>query len=578
MNNEKNNKRSGIWGKGTLSLLFIFCTLFAFKPERTNAQDSLSLSVTPPIFQLNVKPGDTWTSALKLVNSNPYDLTLYTIPVNFNSSDEEGHAEFRPILDTAGNSVDLASWIDITREPILIPREKSVDITFTIRLPKDASPGGHYAAILVGTQPPNTQKQGEIVRISSFVSSLIFIRVPGDIREEGYIQSFSSENVFYQKPDVSFTLRFENMGNVHLRPAGDITIYNMFGRERGKIPINDTDGDFGNVLPKSVRRFDFDWKGDGSIFEIGKFSAVATLTFGSDGRQNVSRSTFFWVIPIKPVLGIAGGGILFIFFLVWAVRAYIRSALVLEAEKRGVFISKNGKSTEEPSQPEHARGLGFFAEPFYEGVIDLRKIRNIPVSASENTDGQKERVFGKENFLTIGLFLRKYYKFFIFLLGIVLGVWGVTFSLHSVLTPERDFSIIIRGEDGAKKAISSEEVIRGEIGNGERPLIEQSEGDIQAATALTAEEKRSLLIKIINGSGRLGAAAELSLRLEKAGYAVSLLGSVSEYGRQESLIEYRSGKRQVAEGISVFLDGDVILSENKQQNEDISITLGAGLR
>ncbi len=317
--------------------------LFGYTINKAHAFDKLTLTITPPLFQMAIGPGEVWRSSIKIVNTNPYDLTVYAGAMNFEASGEEGQGRFIPILSrnsgiplTAGeNTVDnysLAKWIEITPDPIFIPQGKSVDIPFIVRIPKEAEAGGHYAAILVGTRPQNESSNGANVLVSSQVSSLFLARVNGDIREEGHIQEFKTGRTFYEKPNIDFILRFANTGNVHLKPQGEIAIYNIWGREMGKILINEKN-DFGNVLPRSARKFVFNWQRESSLLEIGRFKAAATISYGEDARQSISRAVYFWVLPGKPLLVVLISFLIFILIVIYLIRRYVKKFLA-DLEKR----------------------------------------------------------------------------------------------------------------------------------------------------------------------------------------------------------------------------------------------------
>jgi len=170
--------------KKTVILLSIFYFLFS---GAARAQEKLSLTVTPPLFQLTIGPGEIWQSNLKVVNTNLYDLTVYASVMDFQANGEEGKGKFIPLIESleGNNNRSLASWIEISPEPIFVPREKSAEVPFTVRLPANAEPGGHYAAILIGTRPLNDQTAGAVIRVSSLVSSLILARVNGEVKEAG---------------------------------------------------------------------------------------------------------------------------------------------------------------------------------------------------------------------------------------------------------------------------------------------------------------------------------------------------------------------------------------------------------
>lgn len=311
--------------------IFIFSAILLLTATFAHAQtQGLALTVTPPLFQLTIGPGETWSSSLKVVNSNSYDVTYYTEVVDFVPEGEGGQSAFIPLVSPppgeATSTASLAGWIEVTSEPFTVPRGTSGDVPFTVRVPIDAPPGGHYAAILVGTEPGERVEGGPSMRISSMVSSLMFVRIKGEVIESGRIREFRTKDELYQTARADFVLRFENTGNAHLRPQGAVTIYNMWGKERGKVLINEK-GEFGNALPQSTRRYEFSWEGENSVFDIGRYRAEATLTYGQEAKQNALYATYFWVVPIVPVAISLGAVLLFISVAVWFIRRYIRRSL-----------------------------------------------------------------------------------------------------------------------------------------------------------------------------------------------------------------------------------------------------------
>ncbi len=290
------------------------------------AEDKVTLTVTPPFFDLNISPGEFWASSLKVINTNPGDLPISVTLAGFEAAGEDGQGRFVPALNSEGNPDSVANWITLSNGTnFTIPPGGSEEIPFTLKVPKDASPGGHYAAILVGTRAPDGV-QGSALNISSYISSLFFVKVSGDVHEDGAIREFSVSKDIYWSPRADFTLRFENSGDVHLRPEGDITVYNMWGKEQGKVQVNDGNV-FGNVLPRSTRKFLFSWEGSENTLAFGRYTATVTLAYGGTARQNVYRSVSFWVIPVYQTAGILGGTFLLLFLIIFFTRWYIRRML-----------------------------------------------------------------------------------------------------------------------------------------------------------------------------------------------------------------------------------------------------------
>lgn len=418
----------------TLSCAFSF--VFLVNAVQTTAESGLSVTLTPPLFQLTIGPGENWTSALKVVNNNGYDVTYYAQVVDMQANGETGQSKFIPIVATEDPSLavsELARWIQIEPGPFTIRSGASKEVHFTVNIPQNAEPGGHYAAILVGTAPLSASTTGTQMRISSYVSSLLFVRIKGDVLENGRIRQFTSDQDLYQTPKADFVLRFENTGNTHLKPEGDVTIYNMWGKERGKVIIN-RDANFGNVLPKTIRRFEFSWEGEANVFDIGRYSAVVTLSYGQDEKKNISATTYFWVVPVVPVSITLGVLLIFLSLLAWFIRRYIRRALTLERERFGVA---QPSVVPEPRSPL----IETMMEPLKESVVDLRKVTKsaqkpiIPMPAEIRMNETPTGEF------TAAQFVRKYRLFFVFMALLLICFAGIWLYFAKVLVPERDFNI-----------------------------------------------------------------------------------------------------------------------------------------
>lgn len=418
-----------------LRIFFVLCPLsFVFFSTAYAADaDSLSLTITPPLFQITQSPGTDWNSMLRIVNVNPYDLVISASATDFHPDGETGNAvlEETPPADPT-DTHRMSGWIILPQGMITIPRGKTADIPFTIRVPINADPGGHYAAILVGTAPGDKQG-GSGTSISSKVTSLIFFRVPGAVIEEGDIRDFFATERMVASPDASFSLRFENKGNVHLVPQGEIVITNMWGKERGKIVINERTT-FGNVLPNSTRKFAFDWHGESNPFEVGRYSAVATLVYGDEGRKTVYRTTYFWVVPWKPVLGIIGGLISFFWFMSWSVRRYIRKALALESARLGInpvsSVSNVATPTTKAVLPTVT--LEVLRRPIREATVSLPASRMHPDIASKAKRGQ---------YTSYIEWMKRYRAFVLFIFIFIVGFSLIGWYFVEVFQSERAYQV-----------------------------------------------------------------------------------------------------------------------------------------
>lgn len=418
----------------SLSVLLLI-SLVALPHELSAQQNTLAITVTPPLIQLSIGPGETWNSVLKVVNNNTYAVTYYSQVVDFSPEGEDGQGSLIPLVGTTGTgeSMTLGHWVSLSKEPITVESGESKDIPFTVSIPRDASPGGHYAAILVGTQPPPDTTSGPAMKVSSFVTSLLFVKIQGEVVERGNIREFFSNNTLYDAPKADFTLRFENDGNVHLQPKGNISIYNMWGKERGRVEIN-KDTNFGVVLPKSTRKFAFSWEGQWSVYDIGRYRAEVTLGFGDDAKQNAAAVTYFWVIPVVPVASVLGILFLFTFLILWFVRRYIRLALQLEAQRLGLERGSTGPL------PLQKVTFKTFLKPIEEGVVDLRSISRTTSKGFEKVshNGNTSTIIKS---LTFTQFVLKYKLFLVFVTFLVVFLWLFVYFLFGALEADRPYAI-----------------------------------------------------------------------------------------------------------------------------------------
>ena len=327
----------------------IFSGIFSVKAADNN---KIELTVSPPLVKINMEPGQSWSSSIRVANNNSASVTVYAQAFDFKNKDN-GAVEF---IQNTGNDnkqtkYSLSQWINIGQDGIVIAPQKSVDIPYTIKLPENTEPGGHYAAILTGTKAPD-KIQGSGIGISSMISSLIMLKVKGDIKEQGRILEFITDKSLYKNPDANFAVKFENLGNVHVQPRGDIRVYDYYNKEVGIIEIN-KGTEFGNVLPGTSRKWNFDWKGEEGLTHMGRYKADLVLSYGDQAKQTDNRSIYFWVVNLKVVGIILGSIILFIGLLVFFIKLYVKRVVIKTQKEAALIMSLDRQNNlETPSVPD----------------------------------------------------------------------------------------------------------------------------------------------------------------------------------------------------------------------------------
>jgi hypothetical protein len=523
------------------SLLFLIVGILgSFLPAITHAQEALSLSISPTLFEMSASPGQEWSSTLKIINTNPYELIISSNVVNFAPDGEGGQGKFIPVFTEEVGGQTFAEWIDISDSTVVIPPEQTVQLPFTIKVPVDAPPGGHFAAILVGTKS-DAGRDGETkVETSQVVSSLVFLRVAGDIVEIGNIREFITEKKIYESPEVKFNLRFENKGNVHLQPRGDIKIVNMWGQERGLVPVNKRSL-FGNVLPESVRKYIFTWSGESSLADIGRYTAIATLAYGENDVQFTSSETHFWVVPWRALLVIVATLGLFIWIFAWLLKLYVRRMLLMAG------VSPELHNLKKTNKKAHRR-ISVVA-PIGAGILDLRSRLN---SASDINGRVK----------TLLQYLVQYKLFFLGLLLVSIFVYLVVMFILSASTKERAFDVTIEGL-GANVELNSEQ-------------LKYNELTLEAEMENEVTQVDFPKIKIVNRSTVSGLAARLRYDLEVNGYRVDGLDNEFKSDEKKTVIVFAPEYADEALELSNFVGEALLSSFNEATDSEFPITIYVG--
>jgi len=308
---------------------FIFATIF-ISVGLFLGSIALALTVSPVKLEISGDPGQEVSGEFILFNEQGESKTFYSSFANFEAQGETGTPTFVP-----GND-GLAAWIE-TVSKITLEAGERITVPFTIKIPQDTDPGGHFAAVFWSATPPQAEGEGQ-VSVATKLGVLILLRVSGEIEEGGGILKFGAENEqkFFNSLPVNLVFRFQNSGNDRVKPEGEITIKNIFGKVSAVLPANKSKG---NVLPQSVRKFEIIWekiqeeenkeinktkedtekkgffeelKNEKENFAFGKYTAELDLKYN---KENAQASFSFFIIPWR-ILMLAIIGLIMAFLII----------------------------------------------------------------------------------------------------------------------------------------------------------------------------------------------------------------------------------------------------------------------
>ncbi len=303
-------------------IIFTFVLLvIIFGGNTVLAQDSLNLdisaiSISPLTFELTANPGETVKNKIKIYNPSNQPVFINMEVEDFTAVGETGSVV---VQESDDETYSLARWVNLSpTEFTLSPNERKI-VDFTINIPADGEPGGHYGSILASVSPPEVSGGSGIAQK---VGALVLLSVAGEVNEKLIVKEFDAGK-FYEKTPVDFLLRFENLGSVHARPRGFISITNMLGKKEIDIAFAQK-----NVLPNSIRKIDVRWD---PPLAIGKYTATLVANYGVTNSP-LSAVTSFWVFPWKMALVIL---VILIVVIIILVRSRKRLRLAFKVLLKG---------------------------------------------------------------------------------------------------------------------------------------------------------------------------------------------------------------------------------------------------
>lgn len=294
----------------SLPLICILALTFVFGAQ------AKAVSVSPAIEEISVDAGSQKEFSVLVTNDEPKTVTYAITIQKFIPEGDNGRVQFLSPQNTDG----LPNWIYLDASTLTLRSGESKKLSVSLRVPQEAIPGGHYAALFL-TQTSLDVASGQNVSAVPRIGILVFATVNGAIVERLSLNNAYTEQVDSSHFPVRFVVDVGNQGSVHVQPSIRIDVTNLFGQTVATIDGNASKG---RVLPGSKRIYTADWSKegvsrDGSFFEqlkqewndgaIGWYQAKIQVAsrVGSSGNMVVH----FQIWPWRVIL-VGSGIVLFI--------------------------------------------------------------------------------------------------------------------------------------------------------------------------------------------------------------------------------------------------------------------------
>jgi len=272
--------------KKNILFLSILATYYLLLNTGINAQEAIGLSVIPPRLEIKGKPGDVVTAPIKIRNESKTDKIVNTTLRDFIVTDDKGTPVQIDNSDQTTNRWAASNWIQVSPTQIRIKPGETKSLMVSVLIPKDALAGGHYAMIL-HTPDSSVVMNQTGTAIQTNVGTLVYITVPGDIKENAKVTDFTAPK-FSEYGPINFSAIVSNLSDIHITPAGSINVTNWFGGKTAQLALATT-----NIFPNTTREFQNTLE---KKWLFGRYAATLNAAYGTKG-QLVTATIFFWVMP-----------------------------------------------------------------------------------------------------------------------------------------------------------------------------------------------------------------------------------------------------------------------------------------
>lgn len=297
-----------------LIIAFIFCvTSYMLQVTGVNAQQ-ISLSFSPPLMEVFIKPGESIMLAYRLENhGDPVIVKTKVLPFEPRGNDGgiEIKQEFSGPIRFGLNNANLEM-----EQPFFLKTKDSQQLLLNIRVPEGAPEGDYYYTFLAETQPaPGLEgTTGSQAKAAIGSNLLITVTKTGSVEIKSKIAIFDiltrfkfrflgrTINIADSNDRIPVVLIVENNGKNLIKPEGEIILRGNFGETA------DFDIVPQNILSQSQRltvatpSAEMEIKKPSSLvlsgFFIGSYKLSTSLTFG-EGSPNLFASVSFFALPFR---------------------------------------------------------------------------------------------------------------------------------------------------------------------------------------------------------------------------------------------------------------------------------------
>lgn len=207
------------------SVFFSIFGLFSVNSVHAENEFPIHLMVSPASQTLGtLEPGQTYSGefTVKNIGTEEFDYKVYPTP--YTVQDEE----YSPEYSSSTSYNYITEWFSFSKESGHLAPQEEEKISYTVKVPKNATGGAQNAAIMVETE--KGIDKSKTVSASSRVGIILYSKVAGDINDCGKIDEKKVPG-FLLNPPIEGSGLVENCGNTNLNVRYTFTVTPIFSKE-----------------------------------------------------------------------------------------------------------------------------------------------------------------------------------------------------------------------------------------------------------------------------------------------------------------------------------------------------------
>jgi len=254
--------------------------------------------MSPTSKHYDLKAGGTRRDELTIVNDGETDYAFRVYAAPYSVQDEN----YEPDFSTMRQNTDIESWIDFEKRSYFVRAGETVTVKYTVAVPENATPGGHYGVLFAETQPTGVPTATSVER-KKRVGAIVYATVDGEYQVGGKMVEFDLPGLQFISPLKAMML-VENTGNADFAVNTRMLVTDLFGNKKYEVTKTY------QVLPASQRKITMDWPQSPSF---GLFKVTASAEFLG---QDTVKEKYVLMAPVWMYLAAVIGLLVLIIYYV----------------------------------------------------------------------------------------------------------------------------------------------------------------------------------------------------------------------------------------------------------------------